>query len=97
MNMSRCISSLKLMLGLYNITLPFKDSVTGDATPVENVIRDVLVQTTIPIYSQFQPWIRELDANVSKLKVIDRRNNIYMLPAGLTVTPIMYILAVTLP
>lgn len=97
MNMSRCISSLKLMLGLYNITLPFKDSVTGDTTPVENVIRDVLVQTTIPIYSQFQPWIRELDANVSKLKIIDRRNNIYMLPAGLTVTPIMYILSVTLP
>ena len=97
MNLSRAISSLKMQLGLYNITLPFKDEKTGKPIPVENVIRDVLVITTIPIYSQFQPWVRELDANVNSLKIVDKKNNIYLLPAGLTTTPVMYVLYVRMP
>lgn len=97
MNLSRAISSLKMQLGLYGITLPFKDPETGKPIPVENVIRDVLVTTTIPIYSQFQPWVRELDANINSLKVVDKNTHVYILPAGLTVTPIMYMLGVHLP
>lgn len=97
MNMSRLISHLKMQLGLYSITLPFKDSVTGDPIPVENVIRDVIITSTIPVYSQFQPWLREGDADVNSLKVVDRRNNIYMLPAYLTTTPVMYISDVYMP
>lgn len=97
MNLSRAISQLKMQLGLYNITLPFKDEITGDPIPVENVIRDILVTTTIPTYSQFQPWMRELDANAAALKVVDRKSNIYLLPAGLTTTPVLYVSTVHMP
>lgn len=97
MNLSKAISSLKMQLGLYGITLPFKDSETGEPIPVENVIRDVFVTTTIPMYSQFQPWIRKMDANINSLKIVDILNHIYMLPTGLTVTEVMYMIGVTLP
>lgn len=91
MNMSRVISSLKLGLGLYGITLPFKDEVTNKPIPTENVIQNVLTTITIPEYSQFQPWIREGDCHIDNLKVIDKKNRIYMLPAFLTLTPVMYV------
>ena len=97
MNLSRGITSIKMQLGLYNVTLPFKDEITGKPIPTENVIRDVLVATTIPIYSQFQPWIREGDADVKSLKLVDKKNNIYMLPSYLTMTPVMYIADVHMP
>lgn len=97
MNMSSVISSIKSQLGLYNITLPFKDPVTENPIPTENVIRDVLVDTTIPEYSQFVPWKRSGDISVSNLKVVDKNNSIYMLPAALTTTDVMYVINVSLP
>ena len=97
MNMSRAISQLKMQLGLYGITLPFKDEVTGETTPTENVIRDVIVTTTIPIYSQYVPWLREGVANLNSLKRIDESKQIYLLPEFLTTTPVMYISDITMP
>ena len=97
MNLNRCISSLKMQLGLNQITLPFRDDITGDPVPTENIIKEVLTTTTIPVFSDFQPWIRQLDANVNKLQVVDRLNNIYMLPVGLTTTPIKYVIDVCMP
>jgi hypothetical protein len=100
MNLSRAISHLKMGLGLYNISLPFKDDITGDPTPTENVIRDVLTTITIPIYSQYQPWLREADVNLANLKLIDNNFNsgqIYLLPSILTITPIMYVSDVYFP
>lgn len=95
MNISKVISSLKLGLGLYGITLPFKDETTGKPIPTENVIRDVLTTITIPEYSQFQPWLREGDCHVDNLKSVDKKNRIYMLPAFLTLTPVMYVSSIT--
>lgn len=97
MNISRAVSQLKMQLGLYAITLPFKDPVTGETTPTENTIMDVLQTITIPTYSQFVPWIREGTIEVSSLHVVDERDGIYMLPAFLTITPIMYVIDVSLP
>lgn len=97
MNMSSAASHLKMQLGLYGITLPFKDPITGDTTPTENVIMDVLTTATIPIYSQFVPWIREGTINVTQLSVVNEREGIYMLPAFLTLTPVMYVAAVHVP
>lgn len=91
MNMSKVVSSIKSSLGLYGITLPFKDDITGEPIPTENVIMNVLTTTTIPIYSQFQPWIREGDCPVKSLKCIDNKYGIYLLPAFLTMTPVMYV------
>ena len=97
MNMSKAVSHIKMQLGLYGVTLPFMDDITKQPTPTENVIRDVLTTITIPIYSEFVPWIREGTISVDKLKVVDRRNAIYMLPAFLTLTPVKYVSSVSLP
>ena len=97
MNISKAISHIKMQLGLYNVTLPFKDEITGQPTPTENVIRDVLTTVTIPIYSEFVPWIREGTIEVNKLKVVDKQNGIFMLPAYLTLTPVKYVTSVSLP
>lgn len=91
MNMSKVISALKLGLGLYGITLPFTDTVTGKPIPTENVIKDVLTTITIPEYSEFQPWIRIGDCHVDNLKPVDKSNRIFMLPAFLTLTPVKYV------
>lgn len=97
MNMSKVVSSIKASLGLYGITLPFKDGITGEPTPTESIIMNVLTTITIPLYSQFQPWIREGDCSVAQLKCIDKRKGIYLLPAFLTMTPVMYVSDIYLP
>lgn len=97
MNLSRCISSLKMQLGLYGVALPFKDDVTGEQIPTENVIRDVLTTTTIPEYSEFVPWKRSGDCPLDKLKIIDPKRFIYELPPYLTITPVKYVSNVGLP
>lgn len=97
MNMSNVISQLKMQYGLYGITLPFVDEITKEPKPTENVIREVLVTTTIPMYSQFVPWIREGTCNLKNLKCVDVHQALYMLPAWLTLTPVMYVIDVSLP
>lgn len=97
MNMSKVISSIKMQLGLYGITLPFKDEITGEPTPTEKVISDVLTTTTIPEFSEFAPNIVKGTCHVKDLKVIDEKNGIYLLPAHLTFTPVKSVLNVQLP
>lgn len=97
MNISKAVSQLKMQLGLYAIALPFKDPISGETTPTENVIMDVLTTMTIPTYSQFVPWVREGTIDVGSLHAVDEREGIYMLPAFLTITPVMYVSDVSLP
>lgn len=97
MNISKVVSVLKKQNGLYGITLPFKDEETGAPIPTETVIQDVLATVTVPGYSQFVPWEREGDCNVSDLKCVDQRKSIFMLPAWLCLTPVMYVSDVHIP
>lgn len=97
MNMSKCISSIIMQLGLYGVALPFTDTITGDPIPTENVIRDVLTTTTIPLYSEFVPWVRKGDIDIRSLKIVDKKDHIYLLPAILTITPIKYVMDVRMP
>lgn len=90
LNISRCISSIIQQLGLYNVNLPFKE-------PTENVIQNILKTTTIPTYSQFVPWMKEDTVSVTSLKVVDKDQAIYLLPATLTTTPVMYVSDVSMP
>ena len=85
MNLSRCISSLKMQLGLYGIALPFKNDINNEQIPTENVIRDVLTTTTIPIFSEFVPWKRCGDCSLDKLKLVDPKKFIYELPPFLKI------------
>lgn len=97
MNISKVISALKMQNGLYSITLPFKDPTTNEATPIENIIKEVIETITIPTYSQYVPWIRECDEDLKNMKLVDRKNNIYLLPQYLRMTPILYVISVYFP
>ena len=96
MNMSRVVSHIALMLSLNNITLPFKDDITGEAIPAPNIIREVLSTVTIPMYSLYQPWHRQGTANLRELKIADERNSVYFLPESLTTTDVMYVSSVNI-
>lgn len=96
MNISEVVSVLKSQLGLYDIVLPFKDK-NGFPVPTENIIQSVLGKATVKEFSEFVPWMRIGDCHVDNLKVVDRRNGIYMLPVFLTITPIKYVSDVSLP
>lgn len=90
MNMSNAISSIIQQLGLYNISLPFEES-------VENVIQNVIKTTTIPIYSEYVPNVKELMISTRDLKVIDRKQGIFQIPDLLCTSRIMYVLDVEVP
>ena len=90
MNLSRTISHIMMQLGLRYITLPFEE-------PTDTVIRDVLTMATIPMYSQFSPWIKETTVNLAYERVVDKKQNIYILPDELTTTPVMSVIDVHLP
>jgi len=90
MNMSQCISAIINQLGLYQVNLPFNE-------PTDQVIHNVLKTTTIPIYSQFQPWQRQETVNLNHLKQVNVNQNIYLLPDSLSDPPIISILDVHLP
>jgi hypothetical protein len=95
-NMSRVVSAIKQSMGLYNITLPFK-SENGDQAPTENIIMDILKTQTIPEFSQFVPWTRDCQVNITDLKVISETESIYEIPKILTLTPIMSVIDVSMP
>lgn len=97
MNLGRVVNHLIYELGLYQTPLPFKDSTTGQPMAVENVVMNVLQTMTIPVYSQFVPWNKECIADLRSLKVVDDKLGIYILPAYLTITPVLWVNNVSLP
>ena len=96
MNLSKVISALQLSLGLYNITLPFKDEVTGKPKPTDQVIHEVLKLVTIPMFSQFVPWVKQGQIHIKDMQSTGVRGE-YYLPAYFTITPVMYIIDIHLP
>ena len=98
MNISKVISALQTSLGLYNITLPFKDEKTGEQKPTEQVIEQVIRDVTIPMYSQFVPWERKGTIDVKDLiRPPHEEMGVYWLPAWLTLTDVHYIIDIHLP
>lgn len=91
MNISEVITSIKTEIGLWDIVLPIKDG-QGNPVPIETSIQSILEKVTVPRYSQYVPWNRSGDCSLRNLKVIDEPNGIYMLPAGLTTTEVMYVI-----
>ena len=90
MNISRSISSIISQLGLRQSSLPFEE-------PTEIVIQNILTTTTIPMYSQFVPQVREDTVDLRHLKQVDSKLGIYVLPESLTVTPVMSVTDVHMP
>lgn len=96
MNMSNIVSTIITELGLFDITLPIVRENNREA-PIEEVVYHVLKTVTIPMYSQYEPWKREGDCDVKTLKCVDQRDGIYMLPAILCMTPVLYIIDIRMP
>ncbi len=96
MNLSKCVRSLIMQVGIYGLTLPFVDQ-NKKAIPTEVVLHDVLTNVTIPEYSEFVPWTREGEIEITKLQVIDEKLGIYMLPAFLTLTDVKDVIDVHMP
>lgn len=90
MNMSNAVSSLIQQLGLYYINLPFKEETS-------EVIQTIIKTTTIPIFSEFVPNIKEIMTSTRDLRVVDRRQSIFQIPPQLCSTPIMYVMDVEVP
>ena len=97
MNLSRIVSVLIKQFGLYLVALPFKNEITGEPSPPEVIVKDILKTVTIPMFSQYQPWIRTGKGDLASMKVIDKKNCIYELPSYLTITPVMYIVDIHMP
>ena len=97
MNLSKAISALIMQHGLYNVTLPFVNKDTGAPVPTDKVVHEVLSVMTIPIYSDYKPWIREGTCDLKSMELVDRQMNIYKLPAYLTATPVKSVIDVSLP
>lgn len=97
MNISKVVSTLISQNGWYGITLPFIDETTKQPKPIETVIQGIIEDTTVPMYSQFVPWLREGDCDLKTMKCVNPRNAEYMLPMILTITPVMWVNDVHLP
>lgn len=96
MNMTKIVSAIKTELGLFDVTLPIVDKEKKEV-PVEQVIYNVIKTVTIPMYSQYEPWKREGDCDIKSLKCVDQQQSIYMMPAILCMTPILYIIDIHMP
>lgn len=97
MNISSVVSQLMMQKGLTNLVLPFKDPTTGELIPADQVIQNVIKTVTVPIWSNYKPWMRTGSIDISKMKCVDRTHAVYMLPEFLTLTPVMYVFDVKLP
>lgn len=82
---------------MYLVALPFKDPETGRPIPPENIILETIKTTTLPIFSRFVPWVRDLEIPVRHLKPVDKKKHIYKLPETLVYTPVMWLVEVDFP
>lgn len=97
MNISKVVSHLMMKNGLTNLILPFKDEATGNIVPADQIVRQIITTETVPIYSEYCPWIRTGTIDIKELQCVDRQLSIYMLPAFLTMTPVKYVIDVKMP
>ena len=60
---SHLLKRLKMSLGIYSIKLPVDDN---------ELFQDVIVDTTIPVFSTYVPYQYELLADLNELRIVDR-------------------------
>ena len=60
---SHLLKRLKMSLGIYSIKLPVSD---------EELFQDVIVDTTIPVFSTYVPYKYSIIADLNELRISDR-------------------------
>ena len=68
MNISKVVSHLMMKNGLTNLILPFKDEATGNIVPADQIVRQIITTETVPIYSEYCPWIRTGTIDIKELQ-----------------------------
>lgn len=73
-NISKLITSIKMDLGLVAMATPFDN--------LDELIREVIVVRTLPVFDELQPYIVPLQIDTNELVMIERRpeSTVYMLP-----------------
>ena len=73
-NISKLITSIKMDLGLVAMATPFDN--------LDELIREVIVVRTLPVFDELQPYIVPLQIDTNELDMIERRpeSTVYMLP-----------------
>ena len=64
MNLSTLITRIKRKVGIYSIALPIDD--------LDSFIKDVINDTTLPVFSLYNPYVDRLHINLKNLKRIDK-------------------------
>jgi hypothetical protein len=83
--MSRLITRLKRKLGIYSIALPIENT--------DDFIREIIEDTTIPVFSQYNCIIERVRFNLHNLEKIEQRANYetYLLPDVFSNREILYV------
>ena len=76
---SHLLKRLKMSLGIYSIKLPISD---------DELFEDVVVDTTIPVFSTYVPYKYSMIADLNELRISDRYSvddsslisNVYQIP-----------------
>lgn len=73
-NISKLISSIKLDMGLAAMATPFEN--------VDELIREVIVVRTLPVFDELYPYIVPLQIDTNELDLVEKRteSSIYRLP-----------------
>jgi len=73
-NISKLITSIKMDLGLVAMATPFDN--------LDELIREVIVVRTLPVFDELQPYIVPLQIDTNELDMIERRpeSTVYRLP-----------------
>ena len=76
---SHLLKRLKMSLGIYSIKLPVSD---------DELFQDVIIDTTLPVFSMYVPYKWSMIADLNELRVSDRYSvddsslisNVYQIP-----------------
>lgn len=88
MNLSTILTRVKLKLGLLNITTPITD--------LDNTIKDIILEITLPVFSLYQPYREVLTLNTNDLELLDKHSDYekYLLP-DFNTRQLLYVIDVT--
>ncbi len=84
-NVSKVLTSIKMDLGLYGLSLPFGDT--------DDVIMDVITEKTLPVFNELFPYVQTITLDIRTLTCLQSSYNesIYLIPDVFGESEILYI------
>lgn len=66
-NVSKVLTSIKMDLGLYGLSLPFGDT--------DDVIMDVITEKTLPVFNELFPYVQTITLDIRTLTCLQSSYN----------------------